>query len=155
MAIAYLQTDDSPVSISIFVHFKPATQKAVRQRYPKAGQVNPKVRLGIVELSSAKTTWVDCGEYEYLASFKWLRNSKEIAVQTLNRKQSELKLMFADRATGKSREILIDRQPAWINLNYSLYFLKDGKKFIWASERDGYQHLYLYRFPGRCQDFCP
>jgi len=149
MAIAYLQTDDSPVSISIFVHFKPATQKAVRQRYPKAGQVNPKVRLGIVELSSAKTTWVDCGEYEYLARFKWLRNSKEIAVQTLNRRQSELKLMFADRTTGKSREILIDRQPAWINLNYSLYFLKDGKKFIWASERDGYQHLYLYRLDGQ------
>lgn len=57
--------------------------------------------------------------------------------------------MFADRATGKSREILIDRQPAWINLNYSLYFLKDGKKFIWASERDGYQYLYLYRLDGQ------
>lgn len=147
-AIAYLQTDDSPVSISTFVNFKPATQGVVRQRYPKAGQVNPKVRLGIVELSSAKTTWVDCGEYEYLARFNWLRNSKEIAVQTLNREQSELRLMLAERSTGKSREILVEKQPAWINLNDSLYFLKDEKSFIWLSERDGYQHLYLYRIDG-------
>lgn len=147
-AIAYLQTDDSPVSISTFVNFKPATQSVIRQRYPKAGQANPKVRLGIVELSLPKTTWVNCGKYEYLARFNWLRNSKEIAVQTLNREQSELRLMFAERNTGKSREILVEKQPAWINLNDSLYFLNDEKRFIWLSERDGYQHLYLYRIDG-------
>lgn len=148
-AIAFLQTDESSVSISSFVHFKPASQKVVHQRYPKAGQVNPKVRLGIVDRLSTKKTWVDCGEYEYLARFKWLPDGKEIAVQTLNRRQSELRLMFAERATGKAREILVDRQPAWINLNYSLYFLKDGRRFIWSSERDGYQHLYLYRLDGQ------
>lgn len=149
-AIVYLQSDDSPVSISTFVNFRPQTQEVVRQRYPKAGQTNPKVRLGIVELFSAKTTWIDCGEYEYLARFKWLPNSKEIAAQTLNRKQSEMKLMFADRESGKSREILVEKQPAWINLgpSSSLYFLKDGKQFIWLSERDGYQHAYVYRIDG-------
>lgn len=147
-AIAYLQTDDSQVSISTFVHFKPATQGVTRQRYPKSGQVNPQVRLGIVELSSAQTTWIDCGNYEYLARFNWLPDSKEIAVQTLNRQQSELRLMMADRKTGQSRLVLTEAQPAWINLNHSLYFLKDGKHFIWMSERDGYQHLYLYQEDG-------
>ena len=148
-AIAYLQTDESQVSISTFVHFKPATQAVVRQRYPKAGQTNPKVRLGIVELSSAKTTWIDSGKYEYLARFNWLPHSREIAAQTLDRKQQELKLFFADRQTGKSRQILVDREPAWINLNNALHFLKDGKRFIWMSERDGYQHLYLYKLDGQ------
>jgi len=148
-AIAYLQTDDSHVSISTFVHFKPATQGVVRQRYPKSGQANPKVRLGIVELSSTQTAWIDCGTYEYLARFNWLPESKEIAVQTLNRQQSELKLLLADRRTGQTRVILTDTQPAWINLNHSLYFLKDEKHFIWLSERDGYQHLYLYQRDGR------
>jgi len=148
-AIAYLQTDDSQVSLSTFVDFKPSTQGVVRQRYPKSGQVNPKVRLGIVELSSAQTTWIDCRTYEYLARFNWLPNSQEIAVQTLNRQQSELKLWMADRGTGQSRLILTDRQPAWINLNHSLYFLKDGEHFIWLSERDGYQHLYFYQKDGR------
>lgn len=147
--IAYLQTDESEVSISTFVHFEPATQKVVRQRYPKAGQKNPKVRLGIVELDSAKTTWMDCGEYEYIGRFKWLPNSEEIAIQTLNRKQNELKLFFADRQTGKSRLILTETQPAWINLNDSLYFFKNGRYFIWMSEMDGYQHLYLYDINGK------
>lgn len=148
-AIAYLQTDDSPVSISTYVHFKPATQGVVRQRYPKAGQENPKVKLGIVDVASAETTWIDCGMYEYLARFTWLPNSQEIAVQTLNRQQNELKLYFADRMTGKSREVLVEKQPCWINLNDTPYFFKDGKRFIWISERDGYQHLYLYGLDGR------
>jgi len=148
-AIAYLQTDESEVPISTFVNFEPLNQGVVRQRYPKAGQKNPKVKLGIVELDSAKTTWVDCGEYEYLARFNWLPNSKEIAVQTLNRKQNELKLFFSERSSGKSRLILTETQPAWINLNDSLYFFKDGKRFIWMSERDGYQHLYLYDINGK------
>ncbi len=148
-AIAYLQTDESEVPISTFVSFEPATQKVVRQRYPKAGQKNPRVKLGIVELESSRTTWVDCGEYEYIGRFNWLPNSEEIAVQTLNRKQNELKLLFAKRDSGKSRLILTETQPAWINLNDSLYFFKNGKYFIWMSERDGYQHLYLYDINGK------
>lgn len=148
-AIAYLQTDDSAVSVSTYVNFKPSSQEAIRQRYPKAGQENPKVRLGIVEISTAKTTWMKVGDYEYLARFKWLNNSKKIAVQLFNRRQNELRLMFAERSNGRSTEILTDHQPAWINLNYSLYFLSDGKRFIWSSERDGYQHLYLYTMEGR------
>jgi len=148
-ALAYLQTDESEVSISTFVNFEPATQNIIRQRYPKAGQANPKVRLGIVELSSAKTTWIDCGQYEYIARFNWLRDSKRISVQTLNRKQSVLKLVFADRNSGKSNLILTERQSSWINLNDSLFFLKNGEEFIWMSERDGYQHLYLYKLDGQ------
>jgi dipeptidyl-peptidase-4 len=148
-AIAYLQTDDSPVSISTFVNFRPASQEAVRQRYPKAGQTNPRVRLGVVELSSAESTWIDCGQYEYISRFNWLRDGKEIAVQTQNRRQSELTLIFGDRRTGRSRVILVDKQPAWINLNSCLYFLNDGKRFVWCSERDGYQHLYLYDLEGK------
>jgi len=174
-SIAYLQTDDSPVSISTFVHFKPATQAVVRQRYPKAGQPNPKVRLGIVAVASAKTTWMDCGEYEYLVRFNWLPNGSAIAVQTMNRKQSHLKLLFADKKTGASKLVLEEKQPAWININDALYFLKKKNQFTWMSERDGYQHLYLYKlclykssclanhkeyscffyFSSDAKDFCP
>ena len=149
MAIAYLQSDDSAVPLSAYVNYGPLTPEVVYQRYPKPGQANPKVRLGVVEIASSKTTWMDCGEYEYLARFNWLRNGREIAVQTLNRRQSDLRLLFADRVTGRSREILTEHQSTWINLNYSLHFLEDGKRFIWASERDGYQHLYLYETSGR------
>ncbi len=148
-AIAYLQSDDSAVPLSAYVNYGPLTPEVVYQRYPKPGQANPKVRLGVVEVATSKTTWMECGEYEYLARFNWLRSGGEIAVQTLNRKQSDLRLLFADRVTGRSREILTEHQPTWINLNNSLRFLGDGKRFIWASERDGYQHLYLYETSGR------
>lgn len=148
-AIAYLQSNDSMVSLSTFVNFKPATQEVVRQHYPKAGQANPEVRLGIVDIFSQKTTWVNCGKYEYLARFKWLPAGDEIAVQTLNRSQSELNLFIADRESGSSQKILTEKQPAWIDLNDSPYFLKDGKRFIWLSERDGYQHLYLFHRNGQ------
>ncbi|UCH92813.1 MAG: S9 family peptidase, partial [Candidatus Aminicenantes bacterium] len=143
-AIAYLQSDDSPVSISTFVHYKPATQGVVCQRYPKAGQPNPKVRLGIVDVASAASTWMDCGEYEYLVRFNWLPNSSDIAVQTMNRQQSQLKLLIADKKTGTSKLLLEEQQPAWINIHDALYFFKKNNRLIWMSERDGYQHLYLY-----------
>jgi len=148
-SIAYLQSDDSEVSVSTFVHFKPATQAVVRQRYPKAGQVNPKVRLGVADIASAQTTWMDCGDYEYLARFDWLPDSSALAVQTLNRKQSHLKLMMADKKTGASTLLLEEKDPAWINLNDSLYFFKTKKQFIWSSERDDQRHLYLYSLDGR------
>lgn len=148
-AIAYLQSKDSMVSLSTFVNFKPATQEVVKQHYPKAGQANPEVRLGIVDISTQKTNWVDCGKYEYLARFKWLPGGKEIAVQTLNRSQSELNLFIADRESGSSQKILTENQPAWIDLNDSPHFLQDGKRFIWFSERDGYQHLYLFHRNGQ------
>jgi len=148
-AIAYLQTDESAVPLSAYVNYGPLTPEVVRQRYPKPGQANPKVRLGVVEVASAKTAWIDCGEYEYLARFNWLRGGRQISVQTLDRKQSELRLLFADRLTGQSRTILTERRSSWINLNNSLYFLKDGRRFIWASDRDGYQHLYVYGLDGR------
>jgi dipeptidyl-peptidase 4 len=147
-AVAYLQTDDSPVSVSTFVDFRPQTQGVVRQRYPKAGQANPKVRLGIIELGSAATTWVESGDHEYLARFDWLPGGREIAVQTLSREQDHLRLFIAERGSGRSHLVLEERQPAWINLNDALYFLKDRKRFIWLSERDGYQHLYLYSVDG-------
>jgi dipeptidyl-peptidase-4 len=147
-AIAYLQTDESSVSVSTFVDFRPATQGVVRQRYPKAGQANPRVRLGVVELKSTATIWMDSGSHEYLARFDWLPGGKEIAFQTLSREQDHLRLFIAGRGTGRSRIVLEERQPAWINLNDALCFLKDGTRFIWLSERGGYQHLYLYSSDG-------
>ena len=148
-AIAYVQSDDSQVPVHEFVSYKPVIPDVDRQHYPKAGQPNPKVKLGIVEIDSAKTTWIDCGIYEYLVRFTWLNSSKEIAVQTMNRKQSELTLFFADRVTGKSRKILKEQDSTWVNLTNAPYFLKDNKNFIWLSERDGYQHIYLYSIEGK------
>jgi len=149
-SIAYLQTDESIVSITHFVDFKPAVPRVIKQRYPKAGMANPIVRVGIANMKSSKTKWVDFGdtEYEYIPRVEWLPDNKRLSVQTLNRAQTELDLYFIECGTGKATFIMKDEDEAWVNLQDDLTFLKDGNHFIWQSERNGYAHLYLFSMTG-------
>jgi dipeptidyl-peptidase-4 len=148
-SIAYLRTDDSPVSVMHYQDFKPWQPKELSQRYPKAGQPNPVVRVGIASIESAKTTWVDLKPeaYEYVLRVGWLPDGSRISVETMNRSQQEVDLYFADRSTGKPVQILKETDDAWLN-TYDPFFLEDGKHFVWPSERDGNTHLYLYTMDG-------
>ncbi len=149
-ALAYLQTDESPVEIAYFVDFAPQYPRLIRQRYPKAGTSNPRVRVGIVE-TGGTSRWVQITDepFEYVIRVKWLPDSSRVAVQTLTRSQERLGLYFADRRTGASRRILTETDPGWINSHDDLHFLADGRHFLWASERDGSMHLYRYTLEGR------
>src|SRR5260370_29281998 len=79
----------------------------------------------------------------------WLADSKHVAIQRLNRAQTTLDLLIADFVTGKARVVLTESDANWINVHDALYFLKDGKRFLWASERSGYRQLYLYDLDGK------
>jgi dipeptidyl-peptidase 4 len=149
-AIAYLQTDDSLVSVSTFVDFAPVDQRIIHQPYPKPGEHNPRVRVGIAEIASTATTWVTVSDkpYEWIQHIQWLPDSNRVSLETLNRPQTELRLYFADRKTGAATRILTDSDPAWINVSDDLFFLADHKHFLFASERDGYMHLYRYLLDG-------
>ena len=150
-AIAYLQTDVTGVPVSTFVDFQPQDPKIIKQIYPKAGEQNPRVRVGVVEIGSApKTQWVSINDkpYEWLLRVKWTSDGGRVAVETLNRPQTELGLYFADRKTGEGKRVLTETDPAWVNVSDDLYFLKDHQHFLWASERDGYTHLYRYKMDG-------
>jgi dipeptidyl-peptidase-4 len=150
-AIAFLQTDESEVSVSYFVDFKPYVARLIEQRYPQAGGNNPAVRMGVVEIKDGRITWPDFKDtpYEYIVRVKWLPDSRRLSVETLNRNQDELNLYFVDRATGKSNHVLKEIDEGWVNINDDFYFLKDGRHFIWASARDGYMHLYRYTMEGK------
>jgi len=149
-AIAYLQTDDSVVDVAHFVDFKPQMPRVIEQRYPKAGRRNPRVRAGVVDLGTGKTTWVDLGSYpyEYLVRVRWLPDGGRVAVQTLDRPQTRLDLFFADAGTGEVRHVLTETDPGWVNLHDDLTFLRDRSEFLWVSERDGYAHFYLFGTDG-------
>jgi dipeptidyl-peptidase-4 len=84
-----------------------------------------------------------------LARVEWLPDGKRIAVQRLNRVQSELRLLFADAASGTAKEVLAERDPHWVNISHDLRFLKTREAFLWSSERDGYRHLYLIDLDGQ------
>ena len=150
-AIAYFQSDESKVSLDYFPDFQPATPIIHTQRYAKTGEPNPVVKAGIVEINGGKTKWINFGnfKYEYLIRVVWLPDSRQVSIQTLNRDQNEVDLFFADRNSGKVKHILKETDPGWVNINDDLHFIKNGKEFLWASERTGFAHLYRYSSDGK------
>jgi len=149
--IAYLQMDERPVTQYPLVNFLSYTGERETMRYPKAGDANPVVRVGVVPVGGGNTRWMDLGVESniYVARVGWLRDSKRLAIERLNRAQNKLELLFADVASGRAQVILTEEDKYWINLHDDLYFLADGQRFLWSSERDGFRHLYLYDVNGK------
>jgi len=150
-SVAFLRTEESGISVQHYVDFRPWTPRVTTQRYPKVGEKNPSVRLGIADIQHRVTTWVDLSTqpHEYIVRVQWLPDGNRLSVQTMNRLQTEKDLLFADCGTGKTVHILKETDTGWVNIDDDLVFLKDGKHFIWSSERDGYKHLYRYTLDGK------
>ncbi len=149
-SLAYLQTDESGVPESTFVDFQPVDQRIIVQRYPKAGEKNPRVRVGVLNISSPETHWIDLGAkpFEWILRVKWLPNSQRLSVQTMTRSQTESYLYFANIKTAETRLILTENDAYWVNVTDDLFFLSDNEHFLWASERDGFMHLYRFKMDG-------
>jgi dipeptidyl-peptidase-4 len=114
------------------------------QFYPRPGKKNVSVRLGVKSVSGGETVWVewDKGQYEYLAAVKWEKRGG-LTIQVQDRQQHELNLMSVALDTGKSRTLLVEHSPAWINLAKDLPIWNDSGCFLWISDRDGDARLYL------------
>ena len=145
-AIAYLEMDERKVSQYPLVDFSSPSGEAEMERYPTAGGANPIVRVFVASLNGGEPRAIDIGAETdiYVPRVNWLTDSKHLAIQRLNRPQTILDLLIADAGTGKTRTVLTESDPNWINVSDDLYFLKDGKRFLWSSERSGYRHLYLF-----------
>ena len=150
-AIAYLEMDERKVSQYPLVDFSSPTGEADLELYPVAGGANPIVRVFLVSLSGGEPRAMDTGAETdiYIPRVNWLTDSKQLAIQRLNRAQTKLDLLIADTATGKTRTVLSENDANWINVSDDLHFLKNGKRFLWSSERSGYRHLYLYDLEGK------
>src|SRR5258705_2709019 len=150
-AVAYLEMDERKVSQYPLVDFASPSGEAEMERYPTAGGSNPIVRVFVASLSGGEPRAMDIGTETdiYIPRVNWLTDSKHLAIQRLNRTQTTLDLLIAEAATGKTRAALSENDPNWINVSDDLYFLKDGKRFLWSSERSGYRHLYLYGLDGK------
>src|SRR5712664_3979061 len=150
-AIAYLQMDESKVAQYPLVDFASPAGEAEEERYPPAGGGNPIVRVFVAPVGGGEAHAMDTGENAdiYIARVNWLTDSKHLAVQRLNRRQTVLDLLIADATSGQTRAALNETDQYWINVSNDLRFLKDGKRFLWSSERSGYRHLYLYDLEGK------
>ncbi len=150
-AIAFLRTDESRVSLQRYVDVAPWTPTVTEQRYPKVGEKNPDVKVGIAEVGAGRVVWadIDPSTYEYIIRVDWVPDNKRVMVRTLNRLQTKLDFVMVDRASGKASVLMTDTNDGWINMSDDLYFLKDGKTMIVSSERDGNEHLYRFTMQGK------
>jgi dipeptidyl-peptidase-4 len=149
-AIAYLEMDERKVAKYPLVDFASATGEAEEELYPPAGGGNPMVRVFVAPVGGGEARAMDTGENTdtYIARVNWLTDARHVAIQRLNRAQTVLDLLIAEASNGQSRVALSEKDEYWINVSNDLHFLKDGKRFLWSSERSGYRHLYLYDLEG-------
>src|SRR5215475_8817850 len=150
-AVAFLEMDERKVTKYPLVDFESYSGEAEEERYPVAGGANPIVHVYVTGANGGKARQMDTGSEtdQYIPRVDWLTDSKQVAIQRMNRKQNQLELLFADANSGKSHTVLTEKDEYWVNVNDDLYFFKDGKRFLWGSERSGYLHLYLYDLSGK------
>jgi dipeptidyl-peptidase-4 len=147
--IAFYHFDETPVGVYPLVDDTPLYPKVTLQKYPKAGEPNPRVKLGVVDVAGKQTTWLATGDPEaYPARVAWAPKGDAVAVQRLTRDQKHLDLLRCGATDGACSTLLSETWPTWINLGEDFRFLPDGR-FLWGSERDGWRRLYLYTADGR------
>ncbi|MGB6386858.1 MAG: DPP IV N-terminal domain-containing protein [Terriglobales bacterium] len=146
--IIFLQMDETRVPTYPITDWLPTHPRVEQEKYPKAGDPNPVVRLGVVGSNGGKARWIKLTDDDdtYVPRFGWIREGWAWA-EVLNRKQDVMDLYFIDAKTGRSRKILSESAPdAWVNVNDDFRILKSGDRFLWTSWRDGHIHIYLYSF---------
>jgi dipeptidyl-peptidase-4 len=150
-SLAFLQFDVSREPLYPHADLLGLKARAEPQRYPKAGDPNPDVQLGVVAAGGGRARWMDLGPTRdtLLARVAWTPDSRSLIVHRLSRVQDRLELIGAEAQSGATRVVLREADPYWINLHDQLRFLKDGKEFLLTSERDGWAHLYRYSIDGK------
>ncbi len=151
--IAYLRSDDSDVPVFTLNRLDEPDGihgKLEVVPYPKAGDPNPKVKMGIADIASTKTTWVktDYSIDQYIAWPFWTIDSKKLAIQVVNRDQTELKIILADPLTGDYSDIYTESRKTWVEFREDIYVMKDGTGFIIRSFRNDWENLYYYGWDG-------
>ncbi|MEY4703410.1 MAG: hypothetical protein RIR96_1307, partial [Bacteroidota bacterium] len=123
-------------------------------RYPKVGDPNPEVKVGIVSPKGGSIVWADFNEKDdqYFGLPYWKPDGSSLLVQWMNRLQNELKIWQVNPTNGSKNIFLTETQKTWINLDDEgdrILFLKSGKGFLYLSDQSGYQHVYLYDMDGK------
>jgi len=126
--------------------------KPIPLQYPKAGTTNSAVRVGVVDVATAETTWMqleDDPRQNYVPEMDWADSSEQVIIQYVNRLQNKNRVYLGNGGDGSVEHIFTDEDEAWIDPNRDLKWLVGGKHFTWLSERDGWRHLYTVSRNGK------
>jgi dipeptidyl-peptidase-4 len=149
--IAFLNTDDSPVPKFPLWRADGIRGELEWEYYPKPGDPNPLVKMGIVHLANNKIVWIDEDPNidQYTVWPFWTMDSKQLFYQVINRGQDHLQILSADVYAGKNKPIYEEKQPTWVEFIEDIYMLKDMGGLILRTDIDGYFHLYYYDLNGK------
>ena len=147
--IAFLHMDETNVPTYPITDWMPTHPTVDQEKYPKVGDPNPTVKLGVVDADKGKVKWISLTKDEdsYIPRFGWVRQGV-VWAEVLNRTQEKMDLYFVDAQSGKSRLVLSESYDgAWFDFEHTeVRFLKSSEQFLWPSWRDGNMHMYLYSF---------
>ncbi len=148
--IAYYRFDESNVKEFNMQMTEGLYMQDYKFKYPKAGEDNSIVEVYVYDLASGETKKMDTGEETdiYLPRIKWTQDPNVLAIQRLNRHQNHLEILAADATTGETTIFYDETNPYYIDVTDNWTFLEDGTRFLMTSEKDGYNHIYLYLMDG-------
>lgn len=155
--IAFWQSDERQVPMYRLTDYKGFDEKYDSLPYPRVGDTNPIVRIGVIEIANKAKQWmnVDLGD-GYIPRIYWTSLEGQLALMHLNRKQNHLQVYMANVRTGDARQIMEETSNTWVDIfdffagiNHLMYFPTGVQEFYWVSDRDGYSHLYRYNYSGK------
>jgi len=151
--IAYFRSDDTEVPLFTITNADGQHGKMESLRYPKVGDKNPEVKVGMVSPDGGTTTWADFNEKDdqYFGMPYWKPDGNTLLVQWINRLQNNLIIYEVNPTTGGKKEFYTETQKTWIDLddNDRIQFLKNGKGFILLSDATGWKHIYYHGMDGK------
>ncbi|MEJ2905777.1 S9 family peptidase [Pedobacter panaciterrae] len=152
-SIAYWQIDATKIKNFLMIDNTDSIYSfTIPVEYPKVGENPSSCKVGIVNIASAKTNWLEVpGDQiqNYIPRMDWIPSSNEVILQQLNREQNVSKLFVADASSGQVKNIYTETDKAWIDVAKGWDWINDGKEFIWMSESDGWRHLYRISKDGK------
>lgn len=152
-ALAFYRMDESMVTTYPLVNIDARCATLTPIKYPMAGMKSHEVTVGVYNMATGQTVWLETGmpKEKFLTNIAWSPDEKSIYIAELNRDQNEMRLVRYSAATGKKEaELFTETDRCYVEPQHPMLFLpNDPDKFIWQSEADGYNHLYLYDTTGK------
>ena len=148
--IAYYRFDESNVKEYEFTQFNDSYNKQYSYKYPKAGEENSKVEIHIYDVAANKGVKAQYEQGDiYIPRIKWTQDDNALCIFWMNRHQDDLKLLLANAQNGTTDLLYEEKNKYYIDITDDWWFLKDGKNFLFTSEMNGFNHLYLYSLDGK------
>lgn len=153
--IAYFQFDENGVPEFALINYTDTLYPVItKYAFPKPGQTNPAVRIGVVSAAGGPTVWIKTfgdPRNTYIARMDWAGSPQELILQHLNRAQNTNNVLLANAETGDVRQLFRDQDEAWVNVNNTFVWLEKGKRLLFTSERDGWRHAYAVSRDGQAR----